>query len=70
MFVFMNESERVSMKNDIMTPPSFTSVCSNISLAEYCLGSGFPMGPNKHPLEKGHEGIVKDIILPKLKELL
>jgi hypothetical protein len=70
MFVFMSDAERVRMRNDQLVPSSFKLLCSNISLFEYSIHSGFPLGPNKHPLELGHQYIAKDIILPKMKELL
>ena len=70
MFVFLNDSDRLYMKNNTLSTGSFKNVCSNIALAEYCFVSGFPLGPNKHPLETGHQFIAKDVVLPKLKELL
>ena len=70
MFVFMSDDQRSRMMSDMMTPNSFRNVSSNISLLDYCVECGYPMGPNRHPLEQGHEGIANDIILPKMKELL
>ena len=70
MFVFMSDMERLKIMNDTLTPNSFKELCCNISLLEYTSHCGLPVGPNRHPLEKGHEGIANDIILPKMKELL
>jgi hypothetical protein len=70
MFLFMLDNESKKMKNDKMVPQSFRDRSLFIGMREYCIHNDLKLGAKRHPLEKASSALAKDLILPKMKELL
>jgi hypothetical protein len=69
-FTFKDEEDLNMFIEDDLVPEGFKERCCNRGLIDYCKAEKLELGPKGHPLENAHKQIAKQIILPKMKELL
>jgi hypothetical protein len=68
-FIFMKETDRPKFIDDVTVPDSFKRLCCPIGIDDLCTNNNYAIGDKGHPLEVAQFMIMKQLVLPKIKEI-